>query len=298
MSDFSPEIRNAAWWSGDSRLAADGRAFDAVAYKLGKKAREDISHLEHVRMGHVMQPVIAKLWEEEHKQRVVEFDVAVTHVTESWLRSHFDYITEDRRTLVECKNYNAHAINKFSEPGEPVRIPAADRAQCIHEATVAGVNTVYLAVLFGGQTFRSFRIDVTDEDKAALVREMAVYWGMVQTNQLPEPQTAEQARVAWPVDDGDYATAEEAWETACQKLKALKTALKQMEEDADNLQAAIQKRMQNHSELRTFDGRTLATWKATKATKRFDAALLKQAMPDIYEKFVVEQPGSRRFLVK
>jgi len=40
------------------------------------------------------------------------------------------------------------------------------------------------------------------------------------------------------------------------------------------------------------------TWKAAKSSKRFSADLFKQAMPDIYEKFVIEQPGSRRFLVK
>ncbi len=35
--DFSPEVRNAAWWSGDSRLAANGRAADAILVKQGKK---------------------------------------------------------------------------------------------------------------------------------------------------------------------------------------------------------------------------------------------------------------------
>jgi hypothetical protein len=45
-------------------------------------------------------------------------------------------------------------------------------------------------------------------------------------------------------------------------------------------------------------GEILATWRNAKASKRFSADLFKQAMPDIYEKFVVEQSGSRRFLVK
>ena len=34
--DFAPEVRNAAWWSGDSRLAANGRAADAILVKQGK----------------------------------------------------------------------------------------------------------------------------------------------------------------------------------------------------------------------------------------------------------------------
>jgi len=45
-------------------------------------------------------------------------------------------------------------------------------------------------------------------------------------------------------------------------------------------------------------GETLATWKTAKSSKRFDADLLKKAMPNIYDQFCVEKSGSRRFLIK
>jgi hypothetical protein len=53
-----------------------------------------------------------------------------------------------------------------------------------------------------------------------------------------------------------------------------------------------------NANLVTLEGKTLATWKAAKSSMKFDAKLFQQAMPDIYEKFVVETPGSRRFLLK
>lgn len=56
--DFAPEVRNAAWWSGDTRRAANGRANEAVLEKLGMKERADLSGVEAVQMGHVMQPII------------------------------------------------------------------------------------------------------------------------------------------------------------------------------------------------------------------------------------------------
>lgn len=298
MSDFSPEVRNKAWWSGDSRLVAGGRGFEAVAIKIGKQEREDISHLENVQMGHVMQPVIARLWEQKHKQRLKDYDVAGTHPKETWLRCHFDYITEDNRTLVECKNYSASVMNKFSDEGEAVRVPDADRIQCIHEATVAGVDTVYLAVLFGGQAFRTYRIDVTEDDKTDLIKRMAVYWAHVQGGTLPTPETPAQARIAWPKDEGNYREADFMMERACQDLKAVKQQISLLESREEQLQTYIQNSMGNNSELRSIDGATLATWKAAKASRRFNADLFKQAMPDIYEQFVVETPGSRRFLLK
>jgi hypothetical protein len=56
--------------------------------------------------------------------------------------------------------------------------------------------------------------------------------------------------------------------------------------------------MQQRATLKAFDGSILATWKTAKPSKRFSADLFKQAMPEMYEKFMVEQPGSRRFLIK
>ena len=35
MSDFDPAIRNASWWSGDSRMAAQGKASQAILIKQG-----------------------------------------------------------------------------------------------------------------------------------------------------------------------------------------------------------------------------------------------------------------------
>ena len=298
MSDFDPAIRNAAWWSGDSRLVANGRGFEAVAIKTGKMEREDISHLENVKMGHVMQPVIARLWEDKHKQRLKDYDIAGTHPTETWLRCHFDYITEDNKTLVECKNYTAAVMGKYSEEGEPVRIPDADLYQCIHEAAVAGVDTVYLAVLFGGQAFRTFRIEVTMEMKADFIKHMAKYWAHVQTGTVPMPETPGQARVAWPKDEGGYKQADGMMEKVCTDLKTIKQQISLLEKKEEELQTYLQRNMENYSEIRAFDGTTLATWKATKPTKRFNADLFKQSMPDIYNQFVVETPGSRRFLLK
>ena len=298
MSDFDPAVRNAAWWSGDSRLVANGRGFEAVAIKLGKMEREDISHLENVRMGHVMQPVIARLWEDKHKQRLKEFDVAITHPTEKWLRSHFDYITEDGKALVECKNYTAAVMNKYSDEGEPVRIPDADMAQCVHEACVAGVSTVYLAVLFGGQAFRTYRIDVDLEMKADFIKRMAVYWAHVAHGTTPMPETPAQARIAWPKDEGNHKEADGMMEKACADLKTIKQQISMLEAKEEELQTYLQRSMGNASEIRAIDGSTLATWKATKPTKRFSADLFKQAMPDIYNQFVIETPGSRRFLLK
>lgn len=299
MSGFSTSERATAWWSTDSRRAVSGKAFDVVAEKIGKAERPDLSEVEHVQMGLRMQDTIAKFAEEELGTRWRALDDATaTHPQHAWFKSHGDYISEDRKALLECKNYNAAYIGSFSEPGEPVQVPIADWTQCVHEAACFQVDRVYLAVLFGGQRFRTYCIDVTGDMKEDLVQRMAFYWAKVQLGQLPEPETPEQARIAYPMTVPGVVMATRVIEDAAAQLAQIKANIKSLEEVEAKLQGQIMAHIGQGEVLETIDGRTLATWKQAKGSKRFSPKLLLQSMPDVYNQFVVETVGDRRFLLK
>ena len=87
-------------------------------------------------------------------------------------------------------------------------------------------------------------------------------------------------------------------ETAIAQLKEIKGLVKQYEEKAEQIETAIRASMQDYADIVSINGETLVTWRAAKASKRFSSDLFKQSMPEVYEQFVVEMPGSRRFLVK
>lgn len=296
QDDFAPAVRASAWWSGDSRKAANGRAADVILEKLGKKEPPDLSGIEAVQMGKVMEPTIARLFQDKHKIELKDADYALSHKDEPWLRSHFDYISADGRILVECKNYNASVMSKFDE--EANLVPAADMAQLTHEAAVHNVGEIYLAVLFGGQAFRTFHFTITEAMKEDLIRQMAKFWGMVATNTLPEPDSLESVKLIYPESTEQTIVASGAVEKACEALKAYKAKIKELEDQSEALEVAIRGYMADRSTLTDLAGRTLATWRTAKSSSKFDAKLFQQAMPDVYNKFVVETPGSRRFLLK
>jgi len=87
-------------------------------------------------------------------------------------------------------------------------------------------------------------------------------------------------------------------EEACRTLQVIKGQIKALEAQEAALTTLVQGYMQDCNQLATFDGSVLATWKNAKHSERFDSKLFQQSMPDVYEKFVVNVPGSRRFLVK
>jgi predicted phage-related endonuclease len=296
-NDFDQSFRNQAWWSSDTRMAARGRANDVILTKLGKLDPPDLSQVEAVQMGHVMEPVIGRLAQERLGVELTKIEEFLTHPKESWLRSHFDFtgMKDGKQILVECKNYSMAVRGKFDVSGIA---PAADIAQCIHEATVMGVQDVYLAVLFGGQEFVLIPFQITDEQKTTLVQEMAKYWACVQAQTPLPPETPEQARLLYPESTERSKTASGSVEEALRLLKHIKGDISALEEKKEQIETLVQGYMQDCSTLQGIDGSVLATWKSSKPSKRFDAKLFQSSMPDLYEKFVVEQMGSRRFLIK
>jgi hypothetical protein len=296
QSDFAPEVRNSAWWSGDSRKAANGKGNEAVLEKLGLKERPDLSQVEAVQMGHVMQPLIGRLAQDKLKIELKDADYALTHPKEGWLRSHFDFISADGQTLVEAKNYNAAVRNKFDT--ESGIVPPADMAQLIHEAACHGVQRIVLAVLFGGQNFEIFDFSITEAQKEELIKDMAKFWGAVATKTPLEAEDTDQTKLIYVQDNGTSVVAISQIEKAAEALKHIKEQRKMLEEQEDRLATAIQSHMGFCSELLTFDGKILATWKNSKPSDRFDSKLFQSTMPETYEKFVTKTAGSRRFLLK
>jgi predicted phage-related endonuclease len=294
--DFAPEIRNSAWWASDTRMVMNGKAVEVIMQKQGKIDPPDLSQIEAVQMGHVMQPIIGRLAQDKLKMELKDADYPLTHPDHSWLRSHFDFISADGRVLVEAKNYNINARNKFDADSN--RIPPADYAQILHEATVHRVDRVILAVLFGGQEFQTFDFTFTEEEKDNLIKDMAVYWGHVKADTLPAPESLEATKLIYPQDNGQSLVANQALETAVAQLKEIRGVVKQYEEKAEQLETAIRASMQDYSDILSVNGSTLVTWRSSKPSKRFSSDLFKQSMPEVYEQFVVEMPGSRRFLVK
>jgi hypothetical protein len=70
-----------------------------------------------------------------------------------------------------------------------------------------------------------------------------------------------------------------------------------LSEECEKLKLEILNYM-GHAEKLTHRGKTLATWKCSKASTRIDTKALAKAHPEIAESFSTSVVGSRRFLLK
>lgn len=294
MSEFSPENRNPFLWATDASRIVQGKGMTVFFEKTGVKPLDDLSGIEAVQMGHVMQDVLLKLASKKLGEEVEPFDLPATHKTEPWLRSHTDGKTSS--ALVECKNVGLHQ-RKFYDVDSRI-VPAHYRAQCVHEALVFETDTVWMSVLIGGQEHLMIPLEISESEKQQHLEMCAEFWGRVQANNPPDPQTLEECKMAYAVSAPSIITATAEVERAASSLKQIKEDIKKLEQAEEALQAQICAWMRDGDTLSTFAGEILATWKSAKSSKRFDAKLFQQSMPDLYQKFVTEQPGSRRFLLK
>ena len=266
--------------------------------KRGEKERADLSGIEAVQMGLFLESAIGRLWEESTGISVRDLDIAGQHSTEPWLRAHGDFWTGDKG-LLEVKNFGDHQFKKYPDMDDHwTKLPEQDIVQCIHEATVFDVDHIYFAVLFGGQRFRWWRIDVTPEMKSDFIQRAAGWWAMHKTGQLPSPETVEQAQSIYRKDDGTSIMATKVIEEYCEALKDIKVRIKELENKEEIAQARLMSFMGDKAELVNVAGDILVTWKTAKASKRFNAKRFEQENPKLYEQYKDETAGSRRFLVK
>jgi len=299
MSDgFSDAERKAAWWATDSRRAVNGGLIDVIREKRGEKAIDDLSEVEAVQMGLAMQPTLGKLFSQQSGIGVRDLDWVGTHATHTWLKAHGDFETNDGG-LLEVKNFNAASFPKYPDPdADPMDLPEPDIVQCVHEAVVFNKPHVWFAVLFGGQRFRYWKIIVTDEMKEDHIKRAAAWWAMAQTGELPDAETIEQARYKYRKENGGSIIASNYIESVILGLQSIKERIKELEEWEEKNTVILQNYMADKAEIRNIAGEVMVSWKQAKASKRFSADLFKKSQPALYESFVVEQPGSRRFLVK
>lgn len=299
MSDeFSPEVRNHAIWSTDARRLVDGKAADIYLEKIGESERPDLSDYEPAQWGLRLQESIARAAAERLKLNIKSADYTITHKKHEWMKSHFDYITEDNNVLLEIKNYRFDKAKNFGEDGSTI-VPEADLAQCIHEAACHGIGKVILCVLFGGQELKTFPLVIDELVKDELIQQEAELWGQIQSRTPPQATNPEAARKIWnKANAEEIRIAGQDIHQIVREMKAQKELMKKQQEVLDTYEAKLQNLMGSASALRTPDGVVLATWKQSKDSRGFDREMFKSAMPDLYEQFCVVKPGSRRFLLK
>jgi putative phage-type endonuclease len=200
--------------------------------------------------------------------------------------------------ILECKTANPFAQSEWGEAGSD-QVPLSYLVQCVWYMMLTNIDRTDLAVLFGNADFRIYEI-TRDLELEQMVLERAItFWEDHVLKDIPPPASSE----------SDYKTlfgkstvskSVEAPIETCElikKLKLLNAQVEQYESEISQIKQSIMGQMQD-AEILTFDGQTLATWRAPKPSSRLDTKKLTEEHPDLVHQYQVPIQNSRRLVIK
>jgi putative phage-type endonuclease len=264
-----------------------------------------------LRFGQFAEEFVASEYALATGSQLATHNVAVTHPEYQYMHGHIDrFILNDDVPLVnsdgkitatrilECKTANPFAQSEWGEAGSD-QVPLSYLVQCVWYMMLTNIDRTDLAVLFGNTDFRIYEI-ARDLELEQIVLERAIsFWEDQVLKDIPPAATSE----------SDYKTlfgkstiskSIEAPAETCElvrKLKSLNEQVEQYEAEISQIKQSVMGQMQD-AEVLTFNGRTLATWKAPKPSLRLDAKRLSEENPDLVHQYQVPIQNRRRLIIK
>ena len=217
---------------------------------------------EAMHMGHLLEPVVVKLWEEATGWKAVKAsakDIIYQDPEHAWRK-----VTPDRIAYEIDKSGKKGKclleIKSSQKDFDPEDLPVYYVCQCQYQMHVTGIHVCYLCWLVRGLTFGYARIEYDKEFAEFLVSKVdAFYQENVKGNKEPELISVDD----FAYKGSDPGTTIEADDEAFAQLLSLRTLKKDLntkETDAEALMDSIKLYMGQNESI-SFDGRVLATWK-------------------------------------
>lgn len=222
------------------------------------------------------------------------------HPEHPWMMATPDRLLVDRVTgaqaLLEIKTTDGRNKDQW-EAGPPPRV----EIQVQQQLAVTGLETAYVACLFGGREMPEPWLVKRDEAVIALIIEHAGrFW---RDNVLalvpPEPRMGDEGNLVamYPGNlDVDALVADNALESLFKRRADLAHRAHLAEADLAEVDLQIKNRMGDATTIINGDGKTLATWKPGTST-RLDTKRLKAEQPDLADLYTTTI-NTRRFLTK
>jgi predicted phage-related endonuclease len=200
--------------------------------------------------------------------------------------------------LLECKTSSAFSKSDWGEPGTD-QVPPLYLVQCAWYLAITECEAADLAVLIGNNDFRIFTINRDLELEGLILSHAQAFWHEHVLAQIPpQPVNMQDVQLLYPKEtEGSTVEASQELIEQIKQYQSSCTKAQLLNDECEKLKTEILNYM-GFAEKLTQSGKTIATWKCSKASSRIDSKALAQAYPDIAKSFTSQVIGSRRFLLK
>lgn len=227
------------------------------------------------RVGTELEPVIAKLFEEETGKKVQNCNFTLINDVFPWAVADVDRMVIGEDAILEIKSTSALNLKHYKNGDYPARF----YVQVMHYLAVTGKQKAYLAVLIGNSDFRIFEIERDEDEISALMEAEKQFYGYMQSGEEPPANAVdvESIELAHPTSNG---TSIELFgqQNIMREYLELKARIAALEKEADGI-AAVLKQDMGDAEKGT-DGEYIVTW-ANRTRTTFDKKAFQKDNPGI-----------------
>lgn len=261
-----------------------------------------------MKAGHYLEDAISKFCADEAGLEVVKNsagEFVVIDTEKPFLRVSPDRYafpvdakhTQENKTIIECKS--------TQKAVDPDNISRYWFCQVMYQMRVTRIGSAHVAWLTQGREFGYKRLVYDADFGQFLEEEVERFWvDCVIGGQEPALSNLQDVLIKFPRhEEGKKAVASDEIVGMWSELRDTNEQIKRLTAIKDELESSIKTQMLDAESLiipadTDNPERTIATWKASKDTQKFDADALKRAEPEVYARYLREVKGSRRFSVK
>ena len=270
----------------------------AISLWLDKtnQTNEPVEENEAMQWGTIMEPIIRKHFAEVTGKTVVEVKAMLQHPEHPFMLADVDGLTTDDEgnpAILEIKTASEYKRAEWEND-----IPSYYQTQVQHYLCVTGVQKAFVAVLIGGNSFKVYEVDSDAEIQSMLIAVEKDFWNKVQNMIRPEMDGSDAAKNL--LDSLYHGGISEEIVMPDEAIEYVDAYIEACAEE-DNAKAKKQEASNHIKEIMgDYDKATCLghsiSWKPV-SSERLDSKALKEAEPEIYEKYV-KKSISRRFTIK
>lgn len=259
---------------------------------------------EAMRFGHYLEDAVSQMWQNATGAEVIarsKGDWIIRDKNRPWLQVSPDrtyWSAGDKRNDANKKLLEIKSTRMVVDPND---LPPHWFCQIEYQLGVSGYKEGSLAWLSSAKGFDFGYVDVTfvPDFYEWIEEEVERFWiDNVVGGKEPDAETAEDVLLKYARHkDGKVIEATPEVVEAYAQLKGVKAELKALDEKKDRLENTIKLAFGDAEALST-GGKVIATWKASKTTRRLDDKAFVSANPELAEQYMKDVAGTRRFILK
>lgn len=255
-----------------------------------------------MKAGHYLEDAVAQFWHDETGQEVIKASAGDFIIRNN--ERPFLQVSPDRtywlggltrnntnKGILECKT------TQRSVDAED--IPKHWFCQVQYQLGVAELQYGSLAWLCSGREFGYKDLAFVPDFYGWLVEEVEKFWNdNILGRQEPTATNVRDVLLKYNKHtDGKVLEVDEAVFNSYRELKEVRSQIDALDKKKEELEGII-KLAFGDAEAISYEGNTLATWKAPKPSKKFNLKDFCEFEPTMAEKYMEEVQGARRFLLK